>query len=297
LETYIRETEFSRILWWPIPSLNRAISWKASTMQAGDYNTATGSSTSFTPKPYKPMFPSVLGSTTPSELVAVTGFQLIATWPDWFYDMIGNSGAEGSTMEKIIETATKTIFPYFYPLLTDFYFPVNTASDPAQVFWDNWLGSLPMDKVEYSSNLFNLAYSEIWVSADLAAQVVNALQNDYNKKGYSATGFYTVEILGAKKSNCWLNPAYGNDAVRINILYFQKSTVTPAVYFQQFWDLLNELKIPFRPHWGKALPAGGNLSASYPRWADWENLRKQMDPNQVFLTEYWRTNLGITPAS
>ncbi|MEO8853882.1 MAG: D-arabinono-1,4-lactone oxidase [Ginsengibacter sp.] len=294
LETYIRETEFSRILWWPIQSLKRAISWKAKTMEPGDYTAGTGSPDSFKPKPYQPMFPALLGSTLPSEGVAVTGFQLIATWPDWLYTLLGNSSAETSFKEKLIELGIEKAFPYFYPLLTDFYFPVNTSTDPPQVFWDNWLNSLPMDKVEYSSNLFNLAYSEMWVPADKAMQLVNVLEADYNQKGYSATGFYTVEILGAKKSDCWLSPAYGSDAVRINILYFQKSTVIPADFFQQFWDLLSTNNIPFRPHWGKALPATIDLNANYPKWSDWKALRDQMDPHQVFLTAYWNGRLGLT---
>jgi len=293
LENYIRETEFSRILWWPIKSLKRAISWKAKTMQPGDYTPGTGSPESFKPKPYYPMFPAIFGNTIPSEAVAVTGFQLIATWPDWLYTLLGNSNAESNVDEDLIKIAMELAFPYFYPLLTDFYFPVNTTTNPPQVFWDNWLNSLPMDKVEYSSNLFNLAYSEMWVPADQAMQVVNVLEDDYNQRGYSATGFYTVEILGAKKSNCWLSPAYGNDAVRIDILYFQKSTVAPAEYFQQFWDLLTKNNIPFRPHWGKALPASVDLN-DYPKWADWKALRDQMDPHQLFLTAYWSGRLGLT---
>lgn len=300
LENYIRQTEFSRILWWPIQSLNRAISWKARTMQASDYNDNTGSSVNFKAKPYKPMFPSLLGSTIPSEMVAVTGFQLIATWPDWFNELMGNSSAKDSEAEKLIEDAVTLAFPHFYPMLTNFYFPVNTPADPPQQFWDNWQNSLPMDKVEYSGDLFNLAYSEMWVPADMAMKLVNTFQNDYNSKGYSATGFYTMEILGAKKSNCWLSPAYGYDAVRINILYFQKSAVPASTYFQQFWQLLNSNKIPFRPHWGKALPDlkdAPALSNSYPKWADWLKLRAQMDPHQVFVNSYWRNYLGIAPVN
>ena len=263
-------------------------------MQPGDYTAGTGSPDSFKPKPYQPMFPALFGSTLPSEGVAVTGFQLIATWPDWLYTLLGNSIAESTPGEIMIRKLAEQAFPYFYPLLTDFYFPVNTTTNPPQVFWDNWLNSLPMDKVEYSGSLFNLAYSEMWVPADMAMQLVNVLENDYNQKGYSATGFYTVEILGAKKSDCWLSPSYGSDAVRINILYFQKSTVIPADYFQQFWELLTQNKIPFRPHWGKALPATVDLNASYPKWADWKTLRDQMDPHHVFLTGYWSARLGLT---
>jgi hypothetical protein len=102
------------------------------------------------------------------------------------------------------------------------------------------------------------------------------------------------QLISSSRNIYFTSPAYGDDAVRINILYFQKSNVIPADYFQQFWDLLNKNNIPFRPHWGKALPATLDLTASYPKWPNWKALRDQMDPHQIFLTGYWRGRLGLT---
>lgn len=299
LETYITEAEFSRILWWPFKTLNRVISWKAKEMTAADYDSSTGTAENFKPNPYKPLFPSVLGTTLPTETIAATGFQLIATWPDWFYKILGNSPGEVTTSEKLLFDTVDKIFPYFYPMLTDFFFPVNTPQQPGQVFWDNWLGSLPMDKVEYGNDLFNLCYAEMWVPAAMATQLVNTLQKDYETKGYTATGFYTAEILAAKESNFWLSPAYGTNCIRINILYFQNSSVPPENYYSQFWNLLNENHIRFRPHWGKVLPPANSttgpayLQNNYPKWNNFMALREQMDPHQIFVTDYWRSHMNI----
>ncbi len=303
LQTYITQTEFSRTLWWPIKTLKRVISWNARTMVASDYNANTGTPADFTPKPYKPIFPATdllgVSSTVPSETVAATGFQLIATWPKWFIDFMGhNNGLKEDALELLLEK----IFPYAYPLLTDLYFPVNTATKPAQVFWDNWLGSLPMDKAEFNNNLFNLTYCEMWVPASNISTVVNTMQAFYEAGGYEATGFYTVELLGGKQSNFWLSPGYGQDSIRINILYFADSTVTPDTYFSKFWTLFAEKGINFRPHWGKMIPDTNSaqgpayLQSAYPQWNNWMNLRTQMDPNQIFVTDYWRSHLNI-PAS
>jgi hypothetical protein len=255
LQTYITNAEFSRTLWWPIDSLHRVIAWSARTMTAADYNSNTGTPTAFKPKPYAPLFPSWdMGTTIPSEFVASTGFQLIATWPDWAYVLLNLNPALPGASDNGAILAVEAMFPLMYPMLANMYFPVNTANKPAKTFWDYWLNSLPMDEVEFASNLFDLTYAEMWIPANLASKTVNALQDYYLKNGYQATSFYTVEILAAKKSNFWLSPAYGTDVIRINIMYFRRAITKPMDYFAQFWQLLKDNDIPFRPHWGKALP-------------------------------------------
>ncbi|HEY4325032.1 MAG TPA: D-arabinono-1,4-lactone oxidase [Mucilaginibacter sp.] len=300
LKDFLANAEFSRVLWWPFKTLQRAIVWKARTMQNSDYNSTTGVPPHFVPKPYQPLFPTWgSGSTLTSEAVAATCFQLIATWPDWFYELMGIDPEHPSLEQQLLITLGETLFPVVYPLLTDLYFPCCNATHPPRVFWDNWVGSLPMDKVEYSNNLFDLVYCEMWVPANLATQTVNILNDFYEKNGYSATGFYTVEILAAKKSNFWLSPAFGTDVIRINILFFQKSVIKANDYFSQFWKLLFEKGINFRPHWGKKLPLPDSttgtsyLKNQYPKWDNFMDLREQMDPNKIFLNNYWKAQLGI----
>jgi FAD/FMN-containing dehydrogenase len=35
------------------------------------------------------------------------------------------------------------------------------------------------------------------------------------------------------------------------------------------------------------------LTGQYPRWGDFAALRRQRDPDGVFLTTYWQRQLGI----
>ena len=64
----------------------------------------------------------------------------------------------------------------------------------------------------------------------------------------------------------------------------------------------------YRPHWGKYLPpsdqpikSGKNdiwygpdkLKTLYPKWDQWMQLRQKVDPDQIFLNDYWREHLGI----
>jgi hypothetical protein len=300
LEDFFTNTEFSRVLWWPFETLNRSIVWKAATMKASDYNSTTGIPPHFVAKPYQPLFPKWGSDTTlPSRAIAATCFNLIATWPYCFYEIAGIDPTNPGPDKKAIIKFVDLVSPFLYPLITNLYFPCGNNNRPPQVFWDNWVGSLPMDKVEFSDNLFDLIYSEMWIPANSAPQAISIINDFYIKNGYSATGFFTVEIFSAKRSNFWLSPAFGTDVIRINIMFFRASVIDANDYFNQFWKLLFENNIPFRPHWGKNLPLPDSstgtkyLRDQYPRWDDFMNLRKKMDPDNIFLNNYWKTHLGI----
>jgi FAD/FMN-containing dehydrogenase len=293
-QQFLMDTEFAGIIWWPFETLKRAIVWQARTMTASDYNQQTGYPPNFTPKPYESLFylkklKNPLADQLPIEAAFSAGFKLIATWPDWLVSILGPEKA--ALAEPIIEQ----IFPYVYPLLTDISFPCNTAANPPQQFWDAWLGSLPMDEFENSNNLFDLAYTEMWIPIEKTEATINAMENLYNTAGYSATGFYDTVILAAKSSNFWLSPGYNQASVRINMMWFNKNIGDPVAFFQQFWSLMDSQNIPFRPHWAKSLPAMGAayMTAKYPKWGQWQALRAKMDPNNIFLTDYWSSQLGI----
>jgi hypothetical protein len=67
-------------------------------------------------------------------------------------------------------------------------------------------------------------------------------------------------------------------------------------FFPQFWDLFSDLD--FRLHWGKNLfpdrsRTAARLRESYARWSDFMDLRGTLDPDGVFLSDYWREHLGL----
>lgn len=296
LQQYITDAEFSRLLWWPFPTLQRMIAWKAKTMQPSDYNSQTGSPADFKRKPYQPVFPKLFGSTLPSQTVAGTGFRVIANYPEWVKDIFGNT-SDAKTFETIFDA----ISPYLYPFMIDLYFPCSTTKNPPQQFWDYWNGSLPMDTIEFSNNLFNLVYTEFWIPISQANAAINLLNNFYVKQGMSLTSYYTIEILAAKKSNFWMSPSYGEDVIRLNIMRFDTNVTEDINYYQQFWDLFkNAGNINFRFHWGKFIPppssneGPGYLKTQYPKWTDFLTLRSQMDPKNIFLNSYWKIQLGIS---
>ena len=295
LQDFMSNTEYTRMLWWPYRTVQRVITWQAKTMQPADYTEQTGTAQDFKPKPYEPVFPKIAGSALPAEATASEGYKLIGTWPKWLYSLLGNSKEE-----PVIENLMDTISPYLYPLMLNMFFPCDSDKKPAQQFWDNWLGSLPMDKIEFSNQLFDMCYSEIWVNMNDAQKLVSTFQNHYQSAGYAATWVYCVEVLAAKQSNFWMSPGYGQDSIRISIMWWLDNTEQPMEYYQQFWDLLKQNNIAFRLHWGKYLPPPTSnegatyLQQQYPKWNNFIALRKQMDPNNIFLNSYWKTQLDIS---
>lgn len=171
-----------------------------------------------------------------------------------------------------------------------------------QKFWDYAWTGLPMDD-QISDDLMPTVFTELWIPVDAAEQVMSTLRDFYAGGGYDRTGTYACEVYGAKASDFWLSPAYGTHVVRIDLYYFGRSAETPdQSFYPQFWakDVLGQYG--YRPHWGKYLPPGDDpdfgaayLASAYPHFGDFMALRQQWDPAQVFVTDYWRSHLGIDP--
>lgn len=50
-----------------------------------------------------------------------------------------------------------------------------------------------------------------------------------------------------------------------------------------------------RPHWGKKHSLkGAELAELYPHWEDFHQIRREMDPDGVFMNNYLRELFGET---
>ena len=290
LPDFLLDTEYTRLLWWPVKSLQRIITWQTRKMSAGDYTSETGAINNFKPRPYKPIFRKIAGTRIISEFIAAFGFQMIASWPKWF-DIVTNNDPKYILIRKIIIKFA----PRFYPMLIDQYLPCNNVIHPKQVFWDSWSEALPMDAFEYSNNLFIVPNMEVWVPIQHAQAVVNLLERFFDQIGYKATGFYATEIMGAKASNCWLSPAFQKQVIRFNFMWFNNATIHFKDFFGQFWKLMTDNHISCGLHWGKFLPDDSSdyLAYQYIKLEAFKALRKDLDPHNLFLNSYWQKHLGI----
>jgi hypothetical protein len=182
-----------------------------------------------------------------------------------------------------------------------------------QSFRDYGWHGLPMDN-QASDVLMPTEFTEPWVPLPRAGEVMRLLRDYFDKARDAAealrrTGTYAWELYATMPERFWLNAAHsdGTDewregAFRVDPYWFVENAEDPVeTFYAQLWSLLREAEIPFRLHWGKfhpRYPAGDRswvdfFRAQYPRWDDFLRLRAERDPNNIFLTDYWRERFGL----
>lgn len=305
LQTFLQETDYTRLFWWPQKdmepegnppqsvSTERVVVWQASRTLP----VLTGF------KPYQEV-PYINGSPTLATLGADILFTAIGRWPQWLENVIGSN----STLAQGIEALVHSKHDFIFRQLLDVFVQLDKAKQGTdkgpQLFNDTWWRGLPMDN-QMSDRLFPVWFTELWIPIEHTQAVMNALHTFYTTQANPATqepdhaGTFCCEIYAAGKNLFWMSPAYNTDVIRIDVLWFANNEQKPEPYYQLFWKLLSPFA--FRPHWGKYLPdpLGDQgltyLKPLYPKWQDWMNLREEMDPCQLFVSDYWRNNLGISP--
>ena len=179
-----------------------------------------------------------------------------------------------------------------------------------QRFLDHGWSGLPMDN-QASDVLLPTEFTELWIPIQYSKRVMNLL-NDFFRAPSSArealerTGTYAFELYGAKPNPHWMSMSYsdGKDewkdgVLRVDAYWFVHNARNPSEkFFPRFWNLLRDAGIPFRLHWGKRQPMNGQdwvafFKKQYPRWDDFLARRQEMDPNNIFLTDYWRQRFGL----
>lgn len=166
-----------------------------------------------------------------------------------------------------------------------------------QRFQDYGETGLPMDD-QISDMLMPTEFTELWLPIDQTAKVMGLLRDHY-AAGYAATGTYACELYATAATPFWMSPAYNGDVVRVDLFWFARNgDQTATEFYTPFWDLLRKANVPFRPHWGKYLPPAQTYGPDYyrsvyPKFDDFLAMRATYDPKQVFVTDYWRSQLGI----
>lgn len=282
LQSFLLKTDYTRLLFWPQPGVNKAVLWQAARQNAFD------NWKSFVPKPYQEV-PDINGSPTLAEDAADAIFTFIGRVPHGIEAIIqkwfGHTPSKRHAIEEMFANADDWLMKSILKVF---------AADGVQPFYDiGWKG-IPMDN-QMSDKLFEVWFTELWIPLDKTKEVMDSLQLFYQDPLNAGT--FCCEIYAGKKSLFWMNPAYGTDVIRLDVYWFAKNTGDPADYFQRFWQHLMPFK--FRPHWGKYLPAPDSeqgtsyLQQQYPKWKQFMQLRQQMDPHNLFLNSYWQEHLGI----
>jgi FAD/FMN-containing dehydrogenase len=102
--------------------------------------------------------------------------------------------------------------------------------------------------------------------------------------------YFPLEFRYVRQDSAWLSPFHGRDSCSIAL---HAAADEPWRYLlDDFSPLLRAHQ--GRPHWGKLHGlAAADLARLYPRWADFQRLRRQLDPQGRMLNPHLRTVFGV----
>ena len=293
LPEFLRAAEYGRIMWWPQPGLERAVVWQARRMTAADEVAARDADGKLRRRPYVEL-PHVLGRSEPVQAAAGLYLAAHGQWPEWFYRVAGRSRVAQWVARRLQATwRDHDLQGRTYKLF------VGGNPDRPQRFRDTWWQGLSMD-ADVDERLMPTGFSELWIPLSRAAEAARILREHFETGGHEAAGNFVTELYGGRRSRFWLSPGYGEDQLRVNVFWFEGNKGDPVRdHYATYWRLLEPLG--FRLHWSKALPPADQLGAAwfrsrYPRFDDFMEVREDLDPDQIFVTDYWRDRLGIADA-
>jgi FAD/FMN-containing dehydrogenase len=96
---------------------------------------------------------------------------------------------------------------------------------------------------------------------------------------------WPLEYRTVAPDDIWLSPAYGRQTVSISA--HQAAELPHEAFFREVEAIFRAHRA--RPHWGKwHKHRATELRALYPRWDDFQRVRSEMDPREVFMNGYLR---------
>jgi|GEM_PF-1031750 len=332
LEKFLTDTEYTRLMWWPQANLKRVVVWKAkriaptpdfkpkpyeeigptpeaSEVLGGLLLSIVGNldDLRLLPKKIEPIF-SQLDSSLFVALDAMKFSPVVAEALSTIISGLLELGVDGflelpgiDLLGHLLKSHLAAILPIIYKQ----FVPLDAEKSPPgpQEFHDyGWTG-LPMDN-GIDDVLMPTFFTEIWIPVSKTQKVMATLRDFFEKGGLAATGTYSFEIYGTKASPFWMSPSSDGEAVvRVDVFWFGYNAGDPAAeLYPQFWELLKPFG--FKLHWGKFLPNdplpekkwAKYLAQQYKHWSDFLDVRKKLDPKNIFLTNYWREHLGLEGA-
>src|ERR671914_260090 len=100
---------------------------------------------------------------------------------------------------------------------------------------------------------------------------------------------FPIEVRLLPAEDAWLSMAYGRPTAFIAIHVYHRSP--HEEYFREVEEIMTA--IGGRPHWGKLHTCDADyLERVYPRFADFQRLRAELDPDRRFANAYTRQIFG-----
>jgi D-arabinono-1,4-lactone oxidase len=326
LAQFLRDADFARLEWWPQPGAERIVVWQAGRVPH-DPSHEREPYRRFGPLPTADQIMislcyTVLGN--PHDLPQlrlklrrVYKAIRLRTNVVWALAAV----AFTAVLIRLVGVGTPAFesrIPTIFPRLLRRFVPFDDdrrgrEKGQPQGFYDQSWRGLPMDNA-LSDVFVPVEFTEAWFPLERAECVMRVMREYFRAGGdrqlaYRRTGLFGFELYAAKASRSWLSPAFttGSDtwaggAFRFNAYWFAGNEGLPeGGVLGGVWNHLYESGIDFRLHWGKFQPAylPGDpqwvtfFAGQYDQWDAFLALRRRQDPQNVFLTSYWRDRFGL----
>ena len=101
--------------------------------------------------------------------------------------------------------------------------------------------------------------------------------------------FFPIEMRVAAGDDALLSPSHERDTAYIAVHQYRGMEWRP--YFEAVEEIMDSYG--GRPHWGKRhFQTAATLAPRYPRWAEFQRARDELDPGRAFTNEYAERVLG-----
>lgn len=151
----------------------------------------------------------------------------------------------------------------------------------------------PTEYVDYSYKILPNVRSDRFNEMEFQIPAANGLDcieevlDTIHKKPIDIV--FPIEFRYIKGDDVWLSMFEGGDRYSISVHNFWYLDYKP--YFREIEKIFRKHK--GRPHWGKLhTHSESELAALYPRWDDFNNVRRQIDPKGVMLNKHLRNVFG-----
>lgn len=138
-------------------------------------------------------------------------------------------------------------------------------------------------KVFSTERLVKFVEMEYGVPAEKGPECLLAIKEFIEKNKIKV--HFPIEFRYVKGDDIYISPAYGRDTVFISCHMYLGMPY--EAYFRGVEEIF--LRFEGRPHWGKMhYQTAAYFEKIYPKWHEFLAIRKQMDPDGLFLNEHLR---------
>ncbi len=156
------------------------------------------------------------------------------------------------------------------------------AGIPREDYVADWLTVYPSErKVRFNEMEYHVPIEE---GSNAVAEVISLMETRFSDV------YFPIEVRVVSPDEAWLSPFYKRQTASIAI-HHQAGT-DPMPYFNAMEPIFR--KYGGRPHWGKMHGlAAKDLQASYPRFLEAKSIRRDIDPENRFVSPYIAKIFGI----